>query len=58
MKGTIDLLAVAENENDKAEKDVKFQNDAPCISKITSTLIDNADDLDIVKNKVKYSQNY
>ena len=41
-----------------------FKNNAPfrsCISKINSTLIDNAEDLDIVMpmyNLLKYSQNY
>ena len=37
-KGTIDLLAAAANENDKAEKNVAFKKNAPfrsCISKIT-----------------------
>ena len=37
LKGTIDLLAVAGNKNDKAEKEVAFKNNAsfrPCISKI------------------------
>ena len=29
VKGTIDLLASAANENDKAEKDVAFKNNAP-----------------------------
>ena len=41
-----------------------FKNNAPfrsCISKINSTLMDNADDLDIVMlvcNLLEYSQNY
>ena len=51
VKGGIDLLAAAANENDKAEKSVSFKNNAPfrlCISKINSTLIDIAEDLDIV----------
>ena len=62
-KGTIDFLALAANENDKAEKNVAFKNNAPftsCISKINSTLIDNAD-FDIVMlmyNLLEYSQNY
>ena len=37
VKDTIDLLVVAENEDDKAEKDVAFKNNAPlrsCISKL------------------------
>ena len=28
-KGTVDLLAAAANENDKAEKDVPFKNNPP-----------------------------
>ena len=51
VKGKIDLLTTATNENDKAQKNDAFKNDAPfrlCISKINSTLIDNAEDLDIV----------
>ena len=51
MKGTIDLLADEANENHKTEKDVAFKNNASirsCISKINGTLIDNAEDLDIV----------
>ena len=64
LKGTVDLLAAAANENDKAEKDVAFKNNAPfrsCISKTNSTLIDNADDLGIVMpmyNLLEYGQNY
>ena len=63
VKGTIDFLALAANENDKAQKNVVFKNNAPftsCISKINSTLIDNAD-FDIVMlmyNLLEYSQNY
>ena len=45
VKGTIDLLAAAANENHKAEKKFTFRS---CISKIRSTLIDNAEHLDIV----------
>ena len=62
VKGTIDFLALAANENDKAEKNVAFKNNAPfrsCISKINSTLIGNAD-FDIVMsmyNLLEYSQN-
>ena len=50
VKRTIDLLAAAANENDKTEKDVSFKNNAPfrsCISKINSTLMNNAEDLDL-----------
>ena len=41
VKGTIDLLAAAANENDKADKNVAFKNNAPfrsCMPKINSTL--------------------
>ena len=61
-KGAIDLLAAAANENDKAGKYVVFKNNAPirsCISKINSTLIDNAEGLDIIMpiyNLLEYSQ--
>ena len=51
VNGIIDLLAAAANENDKAQKNVIFKNDTPfrsCISKINSTLIGNAEDVDIV----------
>ena len=53
VKGPIDLLAAAANENYKAQKNVT--------SKINSTLIDNVEDLDIVMpmyNLLEYSQNY
>ena len=64
VKGTIDLLAAAANENDKAEKDGAFKNNASfrsCISKFNSTMIGNAEDLDIVMplyNLLEYSQSY
>ena len=64
LKEGIDLLADAANEDDRAEKNVTFKNNAPfrsCIWKINSTLTDNADDLDIVMsmyNLLEYSQNY
>ena len=51
VKGTIDLLAADANENDKAEKNNAFKNNVQFksyISKSNSTLIDNAEDLDIV----------
>ena len=38
IKGTIDLVAAAANENFKVEKDVAFTNNTPfrsCISKLT-----------------------
>ena len=62
VKGTIDLLTAAANENDKAEKDVALENNAPsrlCISRINSALIGNVEDLDIVMpmyNLLEYSQ--
>ena len=62
VNGTIDLLAAAANENDQAQKNVAFKNGASfrsCISKINSTLIDNAEELDIVMpmyNLLKYIQ--
>ena len=64
MKGAIDLLAAAANEDDKSEKDSAFRNNATfrsCMSKISNTLIDNAEDLDIVmsmSNLLEYSHNY
>ena len=64
VKGTIDLVAAVANENQKAEKDVAFENNAPfklCISKINSTFIDKAEDLDIVMpmyNLLECSQNH
>ena len=63
-KGTVDLLAAAANENDTAEKDVVFKINVPfrsCISKVDSTLIDNAEDLNIAMLMYKlleYSQHY
>ena len=62
--GTIDPLVAAENKKDKTEKNVAFKNNAPfgsSISKINSTLIDNAEDLHIVMpmhKLLEYSQNY
>ena len=64
VKGTIDLLADVGNENDKSDKTVAFKNNAQLrwsTSKINSTLIDNAEDLNIVMpmyNLLEYSQNY
>ena len=51
VKGAIDLLVADVNENDKAQKYFAFKNNAPfrsSISKINSTLIKNAEVLDIV----------
>ena len=64
VKRTVNLLVAAANENDKAQKDVAFKNDAPfrsCISKINNTLIDMVEDLDIVMSMyslLEYSDNY
>ena len=61
---TVDLLAVARNEYDKDQKNVAFKNNASlrsCISKINSTLINNAEDLNIfipIYDPLEYSQNY
>ena len=57
-------MADAANEKNKAEKNVAFKNNVTfrsCISKINSTLIENAKDLDIVMlmyNLLEYSENY
>ena len=51
VKETINLLTAAANVNDKVEKNIAFKNNAPFrswISKFNSTLIENAEDLDIV----------
>ena len=64
LKGTIDLLAAAANENNRAKESVAFKNNVPfrsCTSKINTTLRDNAEDLDIVMpiyNLLECSQNY
>ena len=51
VKRTTDLLANDANENVNAEKDVAFKNNATfrsCILKINNTLIDNAENLNVV----------
>ena len=64
VRETIDLLAAAANENDNAEKDVVFKNNAPfrsCMSKISCTLIDTAKNLDIAMPMnilLEYSHNF
>ena len=64
VKKTIDILSDVANGNHQAEKDIAFKNNAPFssyISKINSTLINNAEDLDIAMpmyNLLEYSQNY
>ena len=61
VKGTIN---VTNPYNDAYDKKLGFENNAPfisCISKINNTLIDNAEDLDIVMpmyNLLEYSKNY
>ena len=60
-KGTIN---VTDPNNDAYDKKLAFKNNAPfisCISKINNTLIDNAEDLNIVipmNNFIEYSKNY
>ena len=64
VKGTTDLLVDAANDNHKIEKGVALKSNTPFtswISKINSTLIDEAEDLGIVMpmyNLLEYSQNY
>ena len=64
VKCTTYLLAAVANENDKAQKDVVFKNNAPfrsCISQINNIFIENAEDLDAVMsihNLLEYSDNY
>ena len=51
VKGKINLLAAAANGNDGTGKDLAFKNNTPfslCIPKRNSTLIGNADILDLV----------
>ena len=61
VKGTIN---VADPNNNAYDKKLAFKNNIPfisCITKINSTLVDNAEDLDIVKRMyslIEYSKNY
>ena len=61
VKGTI---TVTDSDNDAYDKKLTLKNDASfasCILKINNTLIDNAEDLDIVMpmyNLLEYSKNY
>ena len=61
VKGTI---TVTDPNKANYDKKLAFKNNAPftsCISKINNTLIDNAEDLDIVMpmyNLLEYSKNY
>ena len=63
VKGNIDILAAATNENDKAEKNTAFKVNLSfrsCISIINSTLIHNAKDLvfGLIYNLLEYIQNH
>ena len=66
VKEAIDLLAAAANKNDEAQRDVLFKNNLlfrsyQKLTKINSTLIENAEGLDIVMpmyNMLEYSDNY
>ena len=57
-------ITVTEPNNDAYDKKLAFENNAlviSCISKINNTLIDNAEDLDIVMcmyNLLEYSKSY
>ena len=61
VEGTI---AVKNPDKNAHDKKLAFKNNAPlisCISKINNTLIDNAEDLDILMtmyNLIQYSKNY
>ena len=61
LKGKI---TVTNPDNNAYDKKLSLRNNAPflsCISKINNTLIDNAEDLDIVMpmyNLIEYSKNY
>ena len=58
------IIAVLGRNNDTYDKKLAFKNNVPfisCISEINNTLIDNAEDLDIVMsmyNLLEYSKNY
>ena len=62
VKGRISVRGT--NDANKRNKKLTFKNNAPfrsCISKISNTFIDNAEDLDIVMpmyNMLEYSDNY
>ena len=61
VKGTI---TVTNPDNDEFDKELTLKNNAPFVSfilKINNTLIDNAEDLDVVMpmyNLLEYSKNY
>ena len=51
VKATVDVLATSKNKNDKPENEIQFKNKVPlrsCISKTNNSLINSAEDLDIV----------
>ena len=62
VKGTVTVEGIVDN--NRRNKKLTFSSHAPirlCISKINNTLIENAEDLDIVKpmfNLLEYSNNY
>lgn len=64
VKERLSLLTSTANEDNKAEKDVAFKNNAPfksCISKINNTLISNVKNLHVfmrMYNLIEYSYNY
>ena len=64
LKRKVDLLVAHANENDETEKDVAFKNNVlfrSCLSKINSTLIDDAENLDIIMstyNVLEHCHNY
>ena len=57
-------ITVSRENNDACDKKLALKNNAPfisCISKINNTLIDNAQDLEIVipmHNLIEYSKNF
>ena len=59
-----DITLEADNDANKRNKNLAFENNAPfinCISKINGIKIDNAEDLDVVMpmyNLLEYSKNY
>ena len=58
VKGTVNHLAAAVNEDYKAGQDIAFKNNTPfrsSISIINSTLIDNAEDLIIAMSMLEYN---
>ena len=62
VKGTITVTGTSNRS--KKNRPLAFKNNAPfisCISKISNTLIDNAEDLDVkmpMYNLIEYSTNY